>query len=326
MRPFALLSILLACACSSLSSEEAAELAAYQRRAALYFDGGRYDQSLAQIERGLEIDPEDYKLNAMKGGILLLRSGDAFGTDHRQLDAATELLQSMYDERSADRHEPYLLLNYGRALQKQGLRRLGEAIRLDGQAARAVAEQDPQAMREQARAQRAESERLLREADAMLAQLVERGELLRLAHNHRLQIALQRGDDVAFVAEAKAFQEQMQKAQDQVRKEIERTNNADYETDQLELLRMLRGEELGVRQLVAEQHYARKQFDLALAQLDRILELDPRRTTDYYNRGRVLLEVGRAEEAKADFRRFLADPTVPSNSDKAAFALKAIER
>jgi tetratricopeptide (TPR) repeat protein len=118
----------------------------------------------------------------------------------------------------------------------------------------------------------------------------------------------------------------MQKAQDQVRKEIERTNNADYETDQLELLRMLRGEELGVRQLVAEQHYARKQFDLALAQLDRILELDPRRTTDYYNRGRVLLEVGRAEEAKADFRRFLADPTVPSNSDKAAFALKAIER
>ena len=42
--------------------------------------------------------------------------------------------------------------------------------------------------------------------------------------------------------------------------------------------------------------------------------------------GRVLLEVGRAEEAKADFRRFLADPTVPSNSDKAAFALKAIER
>jgi hypothetical protein len=40
----------------------------------------------------------------------------------------------------------------------------------------------------------------------------------------------------------------------------------------------------------------------------------------------VLLEVGRAEEAKADFRRFLADPTVPSNSDKAAFALKAIER
>lgn len=326
MRSYAILSLLLACACSSLSSEEAAELAGYQRRAAIYFDGGRYDQSLTQIERGLEIAPDDYKLNAMKGGILLLRSGDAFGTDHRQLDAATELLQRMYDERSLSRHEPYLLLNYGRALQKQGLRRLGEAIRLDGQAARAVAEQDPQGMREQATAQRAESERLLQQADTLLAELVERGELLRLAHNHRLQIALQRGDDAAFVAEAKAFQEQMQKAQEQVRKEIERTNNADYEADQLELLRMLRGEELGVRQLVAEHHYARKQFDLALAQLDRILEIDPRRTIDYYNRGRVLLEVGRAEEAKADFRRFLADPTVPSTGEKAAFALKAIER
>ncbi|MFN9707468.1 MAG: hypothetical protein ACK595_21960, partial [Planctomycetota bacterium] len=180
MRSYAILSLLLACACSSLSSEEAAELAGYQRRAAIYFDGGRYDQSLTQIERCLEIAPDDYKLNAMKGGILLLRSGDAFGTDHRQLDAATELLQRMYDERSLSRHEPYLLLNYGRALQKQGLRRLGEAIRLDGQAARAVAEQDPQGMREQATAQRAESERLLRQADTLLAELVERGELLRL--------------------------------------------------------------------------------------------------------------------------------------------------
>jgi tetratricopeptide (TPR) repeat protein len=326
MRPLALLPLLLACACSSLSSEDQAKLAGYQRRAALYFDGNRYEQAMVQIERGLELDPDDYKLNAMKGGIMLLRSGDAFGTDHKQLDAATELLARIHDERSSSRHEPYLLLNYGRALQKQGLRRLGEAVRLEGQAARAVAEQDPDAMRAKAKDERAEAERLFTEADALLAELVERGELLRLAHNHRLQIALQRGDDAAFVAEATTYFTQSQKAIEQVRKEIERTNNADYEADQMELMRMLRGEEIGVRQLVAEQHYARKRFDLALEQLDRILEADPRRTVDYYNRGRVLLELGRAEQAKSDFRRFLADPSVPSNSDKAAFALKAIER
>jgi len=326
MRPFALLSVLLACACSSLSSEDQEALAGFQRRAAIYFDGARYDQAMMQIERGLELAPDDYKLNAMKGGILLLRSADAFGTDHRQLDAATTLLAGIYDERSLSRHEPYLLLNYGRALQKQGLRRLGEAVRLEGQAARAVAEQDPEGMRIRARDERAEAERLLVEADALFAELVERGELLRPAHNHRLQIALQRGDDAAFVAEADAYLAQSAKATTQVRKEIERTNNADYELEQLDLLRMLRGEEIGVRQLVAEQHYAKKRFDLALEQLDRILEADPRRTVDYYNRGRVLLELGRAEQAKADFRRFLADPSVPSNSDKAAFALQAIER
>jgi len=129
-----------------------------------------------------------------------------------------------------------------------------------------------------------------------------------------------------MLAESNAYFALAQKAADQVRKEIDRTNNADYERDQMDLLRMLRSEEIGVRQLVAEQHYAKKRFDLALEQLDRILEADPRRTVDYYNRGRVLLELGRAEQAKADFRRFLADPSVPSNSDKAAFALKAIER
>jgi tetratricopeptide (TPR) repeat protein len=326
MRPFALLSLLLACACSSLSTEDQASLAGYQRRASLYFDGQRYDQALVQIERGLELDPDDYKLNAMKGGILLLRSADAFGTDHKQLDAATELLARIHDERSSGRHEPYLLLNYGRALQKQGLRKLGEAVRLEGQAARAVAEQDPDAMRAKAKEERAECDRLLAAADALFAELVERGELLRLAHNHRLQVALQRADDAAMQAESNAYLALAQKAADQVRKEIERTNNADYERDQMDLLRMLRSEEIGVRQLVAEQHYAKKRFDLALEQLDRILEADPRRTVDYYNRGRVLLELGRAEQAKADFRRFLADPSVPSNSDKAAFALKAIER
>lgn len=326
MRLLALTTLLLACACSSLTSEEKSQLAGYQRRAALYFDGARYDQAMDQIERGLELEPEDYKLNAMKGGILLLRSGDALGTDHRRLDEATALLQRMFDERSVARHEPYLLLNYARALQKQGLRRLGEAVRLEGQASRAVAEQDPEAMRDRARSERDEADRLLREADGLFAELVARGELLRLAHNHRLQIALQRGDDAGFTSEAKAFQEQMQKAQDRVRGEIERTNNADYEADQLELLRMLRTEEVGVRQLVAEHYYGKKQYDLALEQLDRILEADPRRTVDYYNRGRVLLELGRAEQAKADFRRFLADPTVPSGSEKAAFALKAIER
>lgn len=326
MRPLALLPFLLACACSSLSSEDQAKLAGYQRRAALYFDGNRYEQAMMQIERGLELDPDDYKLNAMKGGILLLRSGDAFGTDHKQLDAATTLLAEIYDERALSRHEPYLLLNYGRALQKQGLRRLGEAVRLEGQAARAVAEQDPDAMRAKAKDERAEAERLFTEADALLAELVDRGELLRLAHNHRLQIALQRGDDAAFVAEATAYFVQSQKAIDQVRKEIEKTNNVDYEADQMDLMRMLRSEEISVRQLVAEQHYGKKRFDLALEQLDRILEADPRRTVDYYNRGRVLLELGRAEQAKSDFRRFLADPSVPSNGDKAAFALQAIER
>lgn len=317
--------LLLLPACSSLASDEQDRLASHQRNAALFFEGGRLDQAMGQVERGLELDPDDYKLNSMKGGIMLLRSGTARGTDHRLLDEATAVLAKQYDSRSLSRHEPHLLLNYARALQKQGLRHLGEAVRLDGQAERAPnAEQAP--LREQATTERTQANAQLQAADDLLAELVERGELLRVAHNHRLQIALQRGDDKAFLASAKAYFDQSELAQKLTKERIEKATNVDYETTQLRVLQDLRDEEIGVRTLVAEFHYDRKQHEAALGHLNRVLELDPRRFIDYYNRGRVLLELRRVDEAKSDFRRFLADPAMPATSDKVVFAMKAIDR
>jgi UDP-glucose 4-epimerase len=61
-----------------------------------------------------------------------------------------------------------------------------------------------------------------------------------------------------------------------------------------------------------------------LARGDEVVGIDC--FTDYYHRGRVLLELDRAEDAKADFRRFLADPQLPASSDRATFALKALSR
>ncbi|MFY9343567.1 MAG: hypothetical protein WAT39_13815, partial [Planctomycetota bacterium] len=126
MRPIALL--LLLCGCSTLATDEQQRLASHQQNAALYFERGLYGQAMGQVEKGLELAPDDYKLSSMKGGILLLASGDARGTDHRTLDQATALLEQQFDTRSVSRHEPHLLLNYARALQKQGLRHLGEAV------------------------------------------------------------------------------------------------------------------------------------------------------------------------------------------------------
>lgn len=323
MRSSALL--LLVCACTALSTDDRDQLAAHQRNAALFYEGGRYDQAMGQIDRGLELEPDDYKLNAMKGGILLLSSGDAQGTDHRLLDQATELLESVYDERSPSRHEPYLLLDYARALQKQGLRHLGESVRLTGQASRAV-DDEVETLRERAADEKAAATELLLRADELLGHLVERGDLLRVAYNHRLQIARQLGNDTEFVAASTAYFEQAKKAQDATKKRIEQTQSVDHENEQLTSLRQLRDEELGVRSLVAEFHYSRKEFGDALAQLNRVLEIDPQRSVDYYNRGRILLALKRADEAKSDFRRFLATTTLPATSDKSAFALQALER
>ncbi len=325
MRPIAL-SLLLLCACSSLDSQQQQRLDAYKRQAALYFEGQKWSQAMGQIERGLELDPDDYKLNSMKGGILLLFSGDSQGTDHKKLDEATAMLATQFAQRSVSRHEPHLLLNYASALQKQGLRHLGEAVRLEGGANRTPPPADADQLRAKAAGERAECNRQLDEADSLFAELVQRGEMTRLAHNHRLQIALQRSDDKRFLAEAEAYFAESKKAQDLTDKRIDQTTNADYERDQMVVKQQLRDEELEVRSVVAQFHYTRKNWQLAKDQLDRVLELDPRRFVDYYNRGRALLELGKHDAAKEDFRRFLADPSVPVTSDKAVFALQVINR
>lgn len=311
MRTIALLPLL--CACTTLSFEDSDRLAAHQRNAALYFEGGKLNQAMIQVERGLELDPDDYKLNAIKGAVLLRASGD----NRRQLDEATQLLERVYDWRSPMRHEPYVLLNYGLAEQKQGLRNLGESIHKADQATRASAEPTRRVKLEaEAKAHRTEATAKLRHADELLAVLVERGELLRVVHNHRLQIARQLGDDLAFEAASKAFFAQSEKDQAWVRKEVERTTTPDYEAEQFAFLQQLRQEELSVRALVADWHFDHQRFHAALAQLNRVLEIDPKRSVDYYNRGRVLVELQKREAAKADFRRFLATSTLPASSAK----------
>ena len=331
-RPTLPLFLLLA-ACSSLSTEEQQQLAGFQERAARYYEMNdrHLGQAMDMIERGLAIAPDDYKLNALRAAVLLRKSGSATGTDHKKLDEATELLAKVYDQRSAWRHEPIVLLNYGLALQKQGRRHLGEALRLEGQASRTparVAEGDRTAeqLQQDAAAQRELAKQKLDAAAEHFDVLIERGELLRIAHNHRMQVARDQQDDQRFVIAANAYFEQNKLAQTVTQKRIDDTLVVPYEMEQSQWLQELRQEELGVRGLVADFFYQRKQYDKALEQLNHILEADPRRFADYWNRGRVLCELGRTDEAKADFRKFLADPSQPPTSDKVTFAVKVVSQ
>ncbi|MBL8728718.1 MAG: tetratricopeptide repeat protein [Planctomycetes bacterium] len=313
--------LLLLCGCSSLTHEQQQLLAGHQRNAKYYLEGGRIDQALDQIDRGLAIEPDDYQLRAMRGRVLLQQSASSMSTDHQLLDEATAILADVYRSRSATRHEPFVLLPYALALQKQGRRRLGEEVRLRGQASRAP---NPQELLAAADVQRDEALDRLTRARDVLDVLIDRGELLRPAWNHKLQIAQDLGDDAGLVAAAQAYLEQAAKDQAVVRREIDRTTVPAYEAEQVQRLRSLQAEELEVRALLADHHFSRQQYEAALAQLNRVLELEPQRLTDYYNRGRVLMELGRADEAKADFKKFVENSTLPATNDKIALAMKAL--
>jgi hypothetical protein len=308
-------------------------LKSHQRNASFYYEGGNLAQAMGQIEKGLELDPDDYKLNSLKGAVLLKTSADSQGTDHKQLDEATQLLARIYEFRSPSRHEPYLLFNYALALQKQGRRHLGEAVRLEGQASRAP-EPENKTLLESAKKEHEVATEDLVKARELLSLLIERGELLRYAHNHQLQIAQDLGDDAAFQAAGKAYLEQVAKDEQVEKTRVETTKAAAHEAERFKALRALFAEEVEVRILLAEHYHlraakttgeeAQKLREEELANLNKILDRNPQRSADYYNRGCVLLELKQEEAAKADFRRFLATTTLPATNEKKKHALEAL--
>ncbi|MGK0301433.1 MAG: tetratricopeptide (TPR) repeat protein, partial [Planctomycetota bacterium] len=223
MRQYALL--LFLCGCTTLSSEQMDRLEGYQQNAPLYFGSGKLGMAMGQVTRGLEIDPDDYKLNVIRGAILLRASE----RDPKMLDEATAILARVYDWRSPMRHSPSELLYFGLARQKQGLRHLGEAIRLEDRAQRAPDSQRHDEFADKAIAERELAVHELQKADELLAYLIERGELLRMVHNHRLQIARQLGNDKVFETSAKEFLVEMAKERTVVEADVKRTVIPDFE-------------------------------------------------------------------------------------------------
>jgi tetratricopeptide (TPR) repeat protein len=99
-----------ALACAGVSRQQDRELASYQSNAQIYFENGNFDQAWNMVERGLLIDPDDYKLRALKGAILLRRSGPPLGDEHANLDASLQEFTEIYDWRAPVRHDHYVLV------------------------------------------------------------------------------------------------------------------------------------------------------------------------------------------------------------------------
>jgi tetratricopeptide (TPR) repeat protein len=314
MRQYCLLMLL--CGCTTLSNDDLDQLASAQRNASSYFEGGKLNQTLLQVERGLDIEPDDYKLNVLKGASLLRLSE----RDVTKIDEATEILERVYDWRSPMRHEPAELFYLGLARQRQGLRYLAEAIRVEDRARRAPDKKRHNEFVAQSKTARANAKAQLELANEVFDVLIDRGDSLRLTHNHRMQVSRQLGNDEEFAESAKAFFEITAKQQKFVDEEVKRTPTPDYEAAQYAALKQLEREEVEVRGFVADWCFHQQDYAEALKHMDRALQLDPTRSDNYYNRGRLYIELDEIDKAKADFRRFLATSQLPATSQKMTYA------
>lgn len=158
----------------------------------------------------------------------------------------------------------------------------------------------------------------------MFAQLEERGELIRLANYHLVQVAAAQGDHQTMFRHADAYLKANAREQEWQRQEIARTANLAYERERRATLEQLRLEEIDLRELLANVRSNRKEYAEALPHLDAVLEADPGRWALYYERGVCRRALGRTDEAKADFRRFLATSTLPASHPKMTEAVQAL--
>ena len=310
-----LLLFALATACSSTASDEERQLASFQRNAGLYFESGKYDQAMGLIERGLELEPDDYKLLSLRACIHLRQSGASGGSEQRQLDMSLKGFAEVYDQRAPSRHDRYLLFYYALARQKQGLRLMAEAARVDPQ------QEDSKEITAE---KNAAADTELAAARDMLMVLLDRGEIPRLCHYHMVQIAAVTGEEVALLEHGEKYLVAVQKDQDLTQAEIDRTTVYGWEQFQKSGLKQLRGDEIGVRELLAQHLYQRGEYEPALAHVDAVLAIDPTRSDDHYNRGIILRKLGRTEEAKDDMRTFLATTSLPPDSPKVQDAVQAL--
>lgn len=314
-----ILPLLLLSAGCALSPAENQQLASYQRNAKYYFESGKLDQAQGMIDRGLEIAPRDYTLRSMQAAVQLRRSGAPSLSEDPALQASLAQFAELYTERSPRKHAPHVLLGYALARQKLGMRHVSEASRIEARMQRGDAmPAEFKAMQERANVE-------FRAATEMLQVLIDRGEMTRVAHFHMMQLAagLHQG---TVIEHGEKYLEAARREQDTVRAELQRTTVAEYEAKLKGDLRQLQAEEIDVRTFLAARLYDSKQYGQALVHLDAVLQLDPSRTADLYNRGELLRLLGRNEEAKDDLRKFLATTTLPPDNPKVVDAVQALRR
>ena len=315
--------LLASCGIFGRSAADEAALARYQRNAALYYEGGRFDQALDQARRGLEIEPEDYKLSVIRAWCLLRKSR----VEPRVFPDALAEFERVMRMRAENRHGPQALLGYALARQKLGIheRTLAEGRREEIE--RGALEPDRvAAARNEMENHREAAARHFREAERLLGRLVQRGDLLLEAHYHLMQTSALRGDYVATLEHGRAFLDRVRAEQERHQKNIERTYVVAFEEDQRRLLQQLIDRELEVRAFLANVHYDHRRYDLAVAELDRVLSMDPTRTNDYYHRALSLEALGRLDEARRDYEKFLATTRLPPGSRQVRHAVQAVAR
>lgn len=317
MKPATLLvPTLLLASCASLgflSDEDRQKANSHWENADTYFRRKDYARSEDQIQRGLKLDADHYKLNLLMGSLLLQKAR----ANPELFRDALEQFEKVRGLRSADVHVYTVWVGLGMA--NQGLYNLHrkKAVELRREAAGRGLEKTRQ---DELLAQAAENLRLfethLREAERNYRKVAHTREQGSYLANERLfMVEIDKAWGLEGAERHKQFEVAARQAEEYLRENVyrqrhykvmlEKTGHLPQEELARRTLRYYRDRERDFRSDFAELLYELGEHEKAKVQLDKVLEIDPLRASDYYNRALCNLKLTAPHEARVDFEHFL---------------------
>jgi len=307
------------CGIFGLSSEEKDRLAEFFTRAKGYYEKDRLVQALDQVDRGLEIAPEDPKFLTLKGFIFLkyAKKDPTFYED-------AQILFRKAAESGLSRAR----LGLGLAHQGLALKERDYSDNLE----RALREGSiPASKREAARRKiarmRALSAKDFRKAETCFKEVLEEepGNILALYSLALVKVALDKKEEALklidrYIRTAAARRQRI------LNRDLKAALSKEREDLLWKELRTIEAREKEFRGLAANLLYKLGRYREALKELNTLLELDPNLVNEYFNRARVQAKLGRLREAARDYKVFVGRSLLPREDPRIKEAVDFLTR
>ena len=316
----------------SCASQDSPKVAPYVERADQYFKGKDFPRAIQQCRKGLRIEPNNYRLNQILGEIYL-RGGKR---NPKAFQIALKQFKKVYGLRGNGEHDYITLLGLARAnygLARQDLAQSRELLTKLKQKKLSPTEQKTT----KAKALELQRNYLQRldQAEAWLKEMIARGDGILPALETLFMVQVDR----IYPLTGKKRMEQLHLAtkagEEWLQEILRRQNYYKKKADSLPSNQNLSGKiivvienemkkryehfvdlELQARGLLHSLYYRTNNLPKALAHLNRILEIDPTRANEYYNRGQIRLKLGQKKEAKKDLETFLRLSSLSEDSPR----------
>ena len=314
------LCFLVSCGVFGLSSEDRDQLTSYKQRAAIYYDTGDLGKAIDQVQKGLVIDGDDYSLTQIWAWSLLRLSGN----NDARLQQSRRHFEKLMDLRSMGQQSHQALLGYGLCLERIGQKERQQRDLLRGRLDTALEPMDRAEIEARASEHEALAASNFRASRTVLLRLIENGQEILLANKALMEVNSLLPDYDSALAHGEAYLAESKRLQAHWRSEIQLTQEVGYEKEARTRLSRLRNDEIEVRALLANIHAKAQNWAGVVGQLDVVLQMDPKRSIDYFNRGDSLRQLGRIAEMKEDFGNFLSLTNLPAGDPRVIQAVQAI--